>query len=602
MNSKNIRDRFYKLPKADVHSHLHLAGSQKRFVDKYPNANLVFPKTFDGLTGMIDFIYGHLNTIMVKGKDVKTFMEIAIQSAVDDNVTLLEASIDLNLARFFDNNIDTVIEVTRELKDKYKSDIDFRPDLGINKDLEIEKVYSNGIKCLESGVFYAVDLYKEAISKHSDISDVLLNAFLLRQETVLSEMSGGLRLVGSGRSNVTYQIRDFLEKNHIWHNFVDIDNGEEALELLSNFDLSKDDLPILINSDSKVCRQPSIEELARYSGVLMDFKDRTFDVLVVGAGPGGLAASVYAASEGLDVVTIDSSAPGGQAGKSSKIENYLGFPTGISGGDLANRAYIQAQKFGCNISIPHEAKKIEYHTEYFQVCASNDKNIKTKSIIIATGAAYRRLPLDNISDYEGSGVYYSATGMDVSSCTNQPVIIVGGGNSAGQAAMFLSKFASKVYVMIRGNDLGAKMSDYLVQRLYESDKIDILTNTEVTKLEGNNHLESVNYTSDGEEKSMEVSNLFSFIGAQPNTKWMSDLVYTDERGFICTGADLIKKDLSACSIYEKREPQSLESSIPGIFAVGDVRANSVKRVASAVGEGSVVVSMIHKYLDELRED
>ncbi|WP_400075125.1 FAD-dependent oxidoreductase [Winogradskyella sp. R77965] len=441
---------------------------------------------------------------------------------------------------------------------------------------------------------------KEAISKNSDISDILLNAFLLRQQTVLSEISGGLKLVGSSKSNATYQIRDFLEKNHIWHNFIDTDSEDEALELLKSFDLSESDLPILINSESKVCVRPSVDEVARYSGVLMDFEDKVFDVLVIGAGPAGLAASVYAASEGLEVVTIDSESPGGQAGKSSKIENYLGFPTGISGGDLANRAYIQAQKFGCNISIPHRARNLEYNKDHFTVCATNDKVIKSKALIIATGAAYRRLPIANISDYEGSGIYYSATGMDVSNCINQPVVIVGGGNSAGQAAMFLSNHAKMVYVMIRGNDLGAKMSDYLVQRLEASEKIEILRNTEIAKLRGDHHLESITVTTNGETKDMELSNVFSFIGAQPNTKWMDSIVVTDEKGFLCTGASLTKKDLTKCDIYSNREPQSLETSIPGIFAVGDVRADSVKRVASAVGEGSVVVSMIHRYLSDLK--
>ncbi|WP_299115702.1 cyclic nucleotide-binding domain-containing thioredoxin-disulfide reductase [uncultured Winogradskyella sp.] len=441
---------------------------------------------------------------------------------------------------------------------------------------------------------------REAISKNSDISDVLLNAFLLRQQTVLSEMSGGLKLVGSGKSNATYQIRDFLEKNHIWHNFIDTDSEADALELLESFDLSENDLPILINSESKVCVRPSVDEVARYSGVLMDFEDKVFDVLVIGAGPAGLAASVYAASEGLEVVTIDSESPGGQAGKSSKIENYLGFPTGISGGDLANRAYIQAQKFGCNISIPHRAKSLEYNQDHFTVYATNDKVIKSKAIIVATGAAYRRLPIDNISDYEGSGIYYSATGMDVSNCINQPVVIVGGGNSAGQAAMFLSNHAKMVYVMIRGNDLGAKMSDYLVQRLEASEKIQILRNTEIVELKGDHHLESITISNKSERSEMEVSNVFSFIGAKPNTKWMEGIVVTDERGFICTGMSLLKKDLTKCNIYSNREPQSLESSIPGIFAVGDVRHDSVKRVASAVGEGSVVVSMIHRYLSDLK--
>jgi len=440
------------------------------------------------------------------------------------------------------------------------------------------------------------DRLKVAISKNSDISDILLNAFLLRQKTVLSEMSGGLKLIGSGKSNATYRIRDFLEKNHIWHDFLDTDLESEAIDLLENFGLNLDDLPILINSNSKVCKQPSIDELARYSGVLMDFEDKVFDVLVIGAGPAGLAASVYAASEGLEVVTIDSDSPGGQAGKSSKIENYLGFPTGISGGELANRAYIQAQKFGCNISIPHRAKHLACKQDHFIVEATNDKSVKTRTIIVATGAKYRQLPIYNIGEYEGSGVYYSATGMDIGNCINQEVVIVGGGNSAGQAAMFLSSHAKIVHVMIRGANLGAKMSDYLVQRLEDSEKVVIHKNTEIKKLKGNHHLESIIISKDGKEQEIITSNVFSFIGAEPKTEWMGGVVETDSNGFICTGADITKKDLTKSTIYNDREPQSLESSVPGIFAVGDVRHNSIKRVASAVGEGSVVVSMVHKYL------
>lgn len=441
---------------------------------------------------------------------------------------------------------------------------------------------------------------KEAIRKNSDLSDVLLDAFLLRQETVLNEISGGLKLVGSGNSTETYSIRDFLEKNHIWYNFIDIDTKEEAKDLLEYFNFSESDLPFLINRNSKICKNPSIEQLATYSGVLMDFEDKVFDVLVIGAGPSGLAASVYAASEGLSVVTIDSEAPGGQAGKSSKIENYLGFPTGISGSELANRAYIQAQKFGCNISIPHRAQSLEYNKNHFTVCATNGKIIKSKALLIATGAAYRKLPIDNVQDFEGCGIYYSATGMDVSNCANQDVVIVGGGNSAGQAAMFLSKTAKKVHVIIRGDDLGAKMSDYLVQRINASEVIDVHINTEVTNLFGDHHLEKITLTTNKTEKSeLETSNLFSFIGAAPNTVWLNNIVVTDKKGFICTGELLIKENLTDCDIYKKREPQSLEASIPGIFAVGDVRKGSVKRVASAVGEGSMAVSQIHTFLSEL---
>lgn len=441
---------------------------------------------------------------------------------------------------------------------------------------------------------------KAAIAKHSDISDVLLNAFLLRQETVLSEYTGGMKLVGSGNSHETYAIRDFMDKNHIWYNYVDIDLSSDAIELLDHFNLTKEDLPILINSEANVCKNPSISELARYTGVLMDFEDKIFDVLVIGAGPAGLAASVYAASEGLAVVTIDSNAPGGQAGKSSKIENYLGFPTGISGGDLANRAYIQAQKFGCNISIPHRAESIEHKGSHFVLCATNGKVIKAKSLIAATGASYRQLPIDNIQTYEGSGVYYSATGMNISACKDELVGVVGGGNSAGQAALFLADHAKEVHVVLRSDNLGSKMSDYLVQRIEAASNIYVHLNTNIKSLKGESHLESlILETKDAEQKELDITNLFTFIGASPRTEWLNKLVETDDKGFICTGSGINDKDLAKCTIYTQRKPQSLETSIPGFFAVGDVRKGSVKRVASAVGEGSMAVSQVHQYLGEL---
>ena len=443
---------------------------------------------------------------------------------------------------------------------------------------------------------------KEAIAKHSDISDVLLNAFLLRQETVLSEFTGGIMLLGSGNSKETYAIRDFMDKNHIWYNFLDIDISKRALELLNNFNLTENDLPIFINSEAKVCQNPSLEQVARYSGVLMDFEDKVFDLLVIGAGPAGLAGSVYAASEGLSVVTIDSKAPGGQAGKSSKIENYLGFPTGISGSDLANKAYVQAQKFGCNISIPHEAERVEHTGMHFILYASNEKVIKAKAIMAATGASYRSLPIENIEKFEGSGVYYSATGMNASACKNELVGVVGGGNSAGQAALFLADHAKEVHVILRGNDLGAKMSDYLVQRIEASENIFVHLGTQVKELHGQYHLEwLVLENTDGTRTQKEITNLFTFIGARPCTDWLKGLVATDEKGFICTGPGIKEESLFKCSIYSGRKPQSLETSIPGFFAVGDVRKGSVKRVASAVGEGSMCVSQVHQFLDDLKK-
>lgn len=442
---------------------------------------------------------------------------------------------------------------------------------------------------------------RRAIAQHSDISDVLLNAFLLRQQTVLSEFTGGLKLVGSGNSSETYAIRDFMDKNHIWYNFMDVDRSKSARDLLLSFNLEEADLPILITSDAKICKNPSLDSVARNSGVLMDFEDKVFDLLVIGAGPAGLAASVYAASEGLDVVTIDSSAPGGQAGKSSKIENYLGFPTGISGGDLAHRAYVQAQKFGCNISIPHRAKTIEHTGDHFILCATNGKEIRTKALIAATGARYSKLPLKNIDKYEGSGVFYSATGMNASSCKNEIVGVVGGGNSAGQAALFLADHAKEVHVILRGGDLGAKMSDYLVQRIHAAPHIFVHLYTQVTQLKGTHHLESVILeTQEGDKKEKEITNLFTFIGAKPGTDWLKGLVVTDEKGFICTGPGIKEEKLFECAIFRSRKPQSLETSIPGFFAVGDVRKGSVKRVASAVGEGSMAISQVHRFLGELK--
>lgn len=441
---------------------------------------------------------------------------------------------------------------------------------------------------------------RRVITQHSDISDILLNAFLVRQEMVLNEISGGMKLIGSGNSKETYAIRDFMDKNHIWYNFMDVDSSEEAKDLLLNFNLVTDDLPILITSDSKVCKKPSLDAVARNSGVLMDFEDKVFDLLVIGAGPAGLAASVYAASEGLNVVTIDSNAPGGQAGKSSKIENYLGFPTGISGSDLANKAYVQAQKFGCNISIPHKANSITHKGEYFVLCATNGKEIKSKALMAATGASYSRLPIENIEKYEGSGVYYSATGMNASSCKNEIVGVVGGGNSAGQAALFLADHAEEVHVILRGGDLGSKMSNYLVQRIEAAPNIHVQLFTEVKTLKGQHHLESVVLANkSGESVEMTMTNLFTFIGAKPGTEWLKGLVATDEKGFICTGLSIKEEDLYTCDIFRTRKPQSLETSIPGFFAVGDVRKGSVKRVASAVGEGSMAISQVHQFLGEL---
>ncbi len=442
---------------------------------------------------------------------------------------------------------------------------------------------------------------KKIIAQHSDISDTLLNAFMQRQETVLNTMEGGIRLFGSGKNDQAYQIRDFLEKNHIWYRFTDTDRDHEASALLEHWGIDDADLPILVNSNAKVCKNPNLEELARYSGVLMDFEDRVFDVLVIGAGPAGLGASVYAASEGLHVVTIDSTAPGGQAGKSSKIENYLGFPTGISGGELANRAYVQAQKFGCNISIPHRAEKLALDNGHFTLYATNGKTIKTRALIAATGADYRRLPVDHLEKYEGSGVYYSATTMHASACEGETVGIVGAGNSAGQAALFLAQYARDVHMIVRSDDLASKMSDYLVQRIRVAENITVHLATEVQELRGEHYLREIKLAGPEGEHVRPITQLFTFIGASPRTEWLSELVATDQNGFIRTGTTIAESDRAHYQKVGKRAPQSLETSIPGLFAIGDARSGSIKRVASAVGEGATAVSQVHHYLREIGE-
>ncbi|MEM0994193.1 MAG: FAD-dependent oxidoreductase [Bacteroidota bacterium] len=437
---------------------------------------------------------------------------------------------------------------------------------------------------------------KKAIADHSDISDLLMNAFLSRQVVLMKNYEGGIKVIGIENTSATYAIRDFMEKNNLWYHFIDVEKNETALDLLNNFNLSKNDLPVLIDANNNVAVNPSINQLAKYAGVQADFDNESFDVLVVGAGPAGLAASVYAASEGLRVITIDSSAPGGQAGKSSKIENYLGFPTGISGNELAHNGYIQAQKFGCVISIPHVVERFERTKDYFVIEASDAKPIRARAIIAATGVDYNRLPLEGIKKFEGAGIYYSATAMHASMCKSTEVGIVGGGNSAGQAALFLAKNAKKVYVIIRNEDIRAKMSEYLVRRIENKDNIKVLTECNVTKLIGDTYLERIEMTQKDQLVENQISYLFTFIGARPCVDWISDQVQKDEKGFICTGINIPTDLMEKTEAFTARKPYMFEASLPGFFAVGDVRGGSVKRVASAVGEGSIVISDIHKYL------
>lgn len=432
------------------------------------------------------------------------------------------------------------------------------------------------------------DAFRRLITAEPDIGEIILRAFILRRVALLAQGQGGVTLVGPGHSAEMVRINGFLTRNGHPHRTIDTETDGEAGEFLEHFGVCADELPVVI-CDGRVLRNPSNRELADCIGIAVSIDpDRVHDVVVVGAGPAGLAAAVYAASEGLDTLVIESTAPGGQAGTSSKIENYLGFPTGISGQALAGRAQVQAQKFGARLSVSRAAAQIDCGEpgESFWLTMDDGSQAQARVVVVATGARYRRLDLADYDRFEGAGIHYAATAMEASLCVEQPVVVVGGGNSAGQAAMFLSRAASHVHILVRGPGLAETMSSYLVDRIAASERITLHPHCAVSGLEGRQALERVTWKDvrSGSETSQPVGALFVMIGAEPNTSWLGDCLELDEAGFVRTGGSL--------SPYE--------TTRPGIFAVGDVRSGSVKRVASGVGEGSVVVQAIHQHLDRLR--
>ncbi|KGK29156.1 cyclic nucleotide-binding domain-containing thioredoxin-disulfide reductase [Cellulophaga sp. E6(2014)] len=439
---------------------------------------------------------------------------------------------------------------------------------------------------------------KKILLEDASLNTLLISAFLLRRENI-SKNEGGVILIGSKFSSKSFEARDFLTKNHIRHTWLELEKDDTTEEITKNFNINKEDIPILISTNLEVLRKVTIEDIAFKMGLSSPIHNRIYQVMVVGAGPAGLAASVYGASEGLDTIALDKLGPGGQAGTTSKIENYLGFPTGISGSELANKAYLQAQKFGCTISIPCEAKKLSIYSTYFELTLSDDSTIKSKSVIAATGAKYRDLAIENISYFKGRGVYHSATAMEASNCKKEDVIvIVGGGNSAGQAAIFMADYAIEIHILIRGKNLSKSMSSYLINRINSNPKIKMHPHTEIFKLEGDNYLERIHLKNNltKEVKSMEVNHLFLFLGAIPTNNWLPSAVCKDSKGFIITGNDLTKEQLEDSKWPLERSPFPLETCIPGLFATGDLRSESTKRVASSVGEGAMAISYIHSYL------
>lgn len=441
---------------------------------------------------------------------------------------------------------------------------------------------------------------RRLVQMDAELSDILMRAFILRRVEVIAAGVGDIVLVGSTHSAGTLRIKEFLMRNGHPYSYLDLDRDSDVQNLLDSFQILSSEIPVVIYRGQLVLRNPSNQQIADCLGFNEPIdQTQVSDLVVIGAGPSGLAAAVYGASEGLDVVVLETSSPGGQAGSSSKIENYLGFPTGISGQDLAGRAYVQAQKFGSKMLIAR-ATGILCDRKPYIVQVEDGSRIPARTILIATGAQYRKLPLENLSKFEGAGVYYGATFVERQLCGGEEVIVVGGGNSAGQAAVFLAQTANRIHILVRSSSLASNMSRYLIRRIEGSPNIIVRPHTEIVALEGNNRLESVSWRNNqtGQTEQHNLRHIFVMTGADPNTGWLNGCISLDAKGFINTGPDLSSENLSTAGWELKRQPYLLETSLPGVFAAGDVRSGSIKRVASAVGEGSTAISFVHKVIQE----
>ena len=459
-------------------------------------------------------------------------------------------------------------------------------------------------RAVSDGLVVAVDRdhMRALVQGDSELSEILMRAFILRRVALIAEDQNDLVLIGSRHSAATLRLKEFLTRNAHPFTYQDVESDPDVEAMLDRFHIRVDEVPVVVCKAGLVMRNPSIESLASELGLNADVNGSTTrDVVIAGAGPAGLAAAVYAASEGLDVLVLEGTAPGGQAGTSSRIENYLGFPTGISGQALAGRALTQAEKFGAEVAIARTAVGIDCRTRPYHVKLAGGETVRARTVVIATGARYRRPELAELTRFEGAGVFYSATHMEAQMCEGDEIAVVGGGNSAGQAAVFLAQFASHVHVVVRGQGLAESMSRYLIQRIEDGPTIALRTRTQIEALEGGDRLERVRWRQldTGEVETVPIRHVFLMTGADPNTDWLGRCVVLDDKGFVKTGADLGATDLAEGGWRLPRPPYLLETSMPGVFAVGDVRSGSVKRVASSVGEGSISVQLIHRALRDL---
>lgn len=473
-----------------------------------------------------------------------------------------------------------------------------------------EMTMISGQRCLvrgrvtEPGEFLELsgDGLRSLVAKDAELSEILLRAFILRRRELVRSGYGNIILLGSRHSARTLALREFLSRNGHPYTYIDLDTDRTAQELLDRFEVKLSEVPVVICPSHGVLRSPTIQKLADCLGFNAGI-DNTHvrDLIIVGAGPAGLAAAVYAASEGLNVLMIESESPGGQAGSSSKIENYLGFPTGVSGLELAARATTQAQKFGASMMIARSVARLDCDNRPYRVVLDTGETLATRAIVIATGAQYKKPELANRERFEGAGIYYGATHIESQWCEGERVAVVGGGNSAGQAAVFLAQTAHQVHMLVRSAELRSTMSRYLIERLTENPNIQLHFNTEIVALEGESSLERVAWQDrkTGEISNHDIRHVFLMTGASPRTEWLRGCVALDDKGFILTGRDLDGAAPEGPAWPLARAPQMLETSLPGVFAVGDARAGNVKRVASAVGEGAISVHMVHRTLSEL---